>query len=276
MTKNFKNLAILMSTYNGERYLREQLDSLLNQSCDGWTLIVRDDGSTDCTVKILYEYEIKFPGKILLVRDNFGNLGIKESFFSLLRMALDYDLVMFCDQDDVWLPEKIEKFIHTLSNFPSQPLLILGDLTVVDEDLQTISKSFWKKQKLTDMPQFQDWRYVVTTNFVTGCSCMFNSQLFQYILNYSNLPLLHDHILAIASTRHGRVIRLAEPTILYRQHSNNDQGAKGFHLGNIGGKILKGVFFSLPKYYFTCKELELSFVRAIWLKITLTVFRIWG
>ena len=101
-------VAILMSTYNGERYLREQIDSLLNQTYKDWKLYIRDDKSTDGTVSIIEGYVRVYPDQIVYKSDGFGNLGAGCSFMQLLS-SIDSDYYMFCDQDDVWMEDKIER-----------------------------------------------------------------------------------------------------------------------------------------------------------------------
>ena len=100
-------IAILMSTYNGERYLREQIDSLLNQTYKDWKLYIRDDGSTDETISIIESYVNDYPDLIVLLKDDLGNLGSARSFMRILSVV-DADYYMFCDQDDVWLPNKVK------------------------------------------------------------------------------------------------------------------------------------------------------------------------
>ena len=99
-------LDILLATYNGEKFLKEQINSLLDQSYKNWKLLIRDDMSTDCTMAILSDYISKYPDKIKLLKSN-KRLGPCQSFNYLLQKS-DSDYVMFCDQDDIWLPEKIE------------------------------------------------------------------------------------------------------------------------------------------------------------------------
>ena len=101
-------IAILMSTYNGECYLKDQIESILSQTYKDWILYIRDDGSTDRTIRIIKTYVGNYPDKIIYEYDRLGNLGSGRSFMKLLS-SIDSDYYMFCDQDDVWLPSKIEK-----------------------------------------------------------------------------------------------------------------------------------------------------------------------
>ena len=99
-------ISICMATYNGEKYLKEQLDSILAQVNTDWKLLIRDDGSEDSTIEIIEDYAEKYPDKIELTTDSFGRLGPCMSFSRLLDLA-DAEYIMFCDQDDVWLSNKI-------------------------------------------------------------------------------------------------------------------------------------------------------------------------
>ena len=105
-------IEILMATYNGEKYIREQIDSIISQTYSNWTLLIRDDVSKDDTVKIIKEYEKK-DKRIKLLEDNKGNLGFVKNFEELLKNSSE-DFIMFSDQDDYWLEDKIEKYINEL------------------------------------------------------------------------------------------------------------------------------------------------------------------
>ena len=140
-------ILIILSTYNGEKYLKAQLDSLLLQSYKNFKLIVRDDGSTDGTKEILNFYNIE-------LLDSSENLGVKKSFETLLKYACENGegkYFMFCDQDDVWNNDKIEKTLKKMQELENLyedniPLLVHTDLEVVNENLETLSSSMWKSE----------------------------------------------------------------------------------------------------------------------------------
>jgi len=140
-------IAILLPTYNSGKYLREQIDSIVAQSFSNWRLWVRDDGSNDSTLSILLDYQRRLGRKIIIIKDNKGNLGACKSFEALLE-SCPSSYIMFCDHDDVWLPFKIEKTFHKMkeieSQYPQKPLLVFSDLKVVDKDLNLISNSMWR------------------------------------------------------------------------------------------------------------------------------------
>ena len=225
MSKKNPEIEILMATYNGERYLEEQINSLLNQTYVNWKLKIRDDNSTDKTLSIIKNYQKKYPDKIFLMKDMNGNLGAKNSFLELLKNS-KADYVMFCDQDDVWLDNKIEKTLKKTLEIEDGPTLVHTDLKVVDEKLNLISESFWKFQKID--PKRKEHNYLIVQNNITGCTMMLNKDLIE--LSKKNFPngIMHDWIIAIIASLSGKIGFISEQTILYRQHKKNEVGAKGY------------------------------------------------
>ena len=169
-----EEIAILLATYNGEKYLSEQLDSLLNQSFQKWCLYVHDDGSKDKTVSILRDYAAKYPDKIILI-DAPPTGGAKYNFLFLLNVV-DAPYFMFCDQDDVWLPEKIEKTYRWMKAVEQdKPALVFTDLQVVDQDGKLVAPRMSEYQKLNmKKSRAEDF---LAENVVTGCTVMINRQL---------------------------------------------------------------------------------------------------
>ncbi|QEA54178.1 glycosyltransferase family 2 protein [Loigolactobacillus coryniformis] len=226
MVENAK-IAILLSTYNGAEYLAEQISSIIQQTYANWQLFIRDDGSTDQTTQIIQKYQKMNQHIIFLNESHIENLGVKRSFMELLAVT-QADYYMFCDQDDVWLPEKIQLTLNEmLKNRDKEvPRLVHTDLMVVDQDLQPQRPMFGR--------DFQDnFRDVLYSNSVTGCTVMINETLRQLLLKQPFDPkqiVMHDWWFALVAAAFGEIAYLAEPTILYRQHGNNTFGAdvKGF------------------------------------------------
>jgi glycosyltransferase involved in cell wall biosynthesis len=219
---------ILLSTYNGEKYLREQFDSLLNQTYSDWVLIVRDDGSIDNTLSIIEEYQKKYPEKIEKLSDTTGNAGVIRSFEILLKNS-SADYILFCDQDDVWLPQKIELSFQKMQEMESLygkiPLLVHTDLMIVDENLQVIHDSFWKSAGIQPKVLDGNIHFLALCNSVTGCTVMINKEAKNKILPFPNKIKMHDEWMGICTMKHGKMDYLPIPTIKYRQHGKNQCGA---------------------------------------------------
>ena len=235
-----QQIAILLATYNGAKYIREQLDSLFQQSCDEFHLYIRDDGSKDDTLKIVEEYRQKFPGRITVVKDSQKHKGAAKSFMHLLQ-EVDADYYMFCDQDDIWLPEKVEKTLarmkevetETLSGMAAKnvPVLVATDLKVVDEQLSPIKDSFNADLKIDVFRKHPE--LICVRHVVTGCTMMFNRAAKEASHPMSPRATMHDEWVALSVYfKKGVISILDEATILYRQHTSNtlgaEQASKGF------------------------------------------------
>lgn len=246
-------LAILMCTYNGERFLKEQLNSLLCQSFDDFIIYVHDDGSKDKTLEILNSYINQYPQKIVLMDDPIKHRGAGSSFMWLLE-NVESHYYMFCDQDDVWLPTKVE---HTLNKIkevelshPNLPILIHTDLKLVDGNLKEIFPSFWAFGNFqVDVSKRK--QYLGFGNIVTGCTMIINKKAKDIAFPYDS-KLLHDYWLALRVAKYGIVDNLKEQTILYRQHGNNEAGAGELYKKR---QISFSLFFKeMGDEYERCKE----------------------
>lgn len=220
-------ITILLGTYNGEKYIKAQLDSILNQTFKSFKIIIQDDCSTDGTLSILKEYERNYPN-IIQVKVNKKNTGSPKHNF--LDMLINYkdDYIMLCDQDDVWNIDKIEITINEMKKLEKKygtkkPILVHTDLTVVDEKLNIVHESFkkqmkanYKKTKLNN---------IIIQNTLTGCTAMINRALSQLITKEPNYCVMHDWWLVIIASAFGVVSGLHCQTILYRQHGDNEVGA---------------------------------------------------
>lgn len=220
---------ILMSTYNGEKYLAEQIDSLLNQTYISWHLIIRDDGSTDKTLSVIYDYCNQYPEQISLLRDDKGNVGSIHSFELLLQNS-KADYMMFCDQDDVWLQNKIETMLAKMQNLETKygkgtPILVHSDLFVVDENLNEICSSFWEFAGIKPCFINKDISLLGISNTVTGCASIMNKALQMKSLPFPQHTKMHDAWIGLCAKKYGVLEYFEQPTVLYRQHRNNVIGA---------------------------------------------------
>lgn len=231
---------ILMSVYNGEKFIEEQLLSLLNQSHENIKIVIRDDGSRDATPTIVSDYVARFPERIKYFNEK-NNLGSSKSFLRLLDFS-KADYLMFCDQDDVWYHNKVEKCLEKMKKMErscvrGKPVLIFSDLTVVDAHLNVLSESLWKTQKL-DPNIALHWKKLLAQNVVTGCTMMLNKSIKKYIKPEINFKIHHDQLIAVLASKYGAVSWLDSPTMLYRQHQSNVLGALGVNGSYLMRKIL--------------------------------------
>lgn len=207
-------IAILMSTYNGEKYLDEQIQSIINQSNKDWTLYIRDDGSSDGTIKIIEKYEHKYDNIVFFNKGSVTNVGVMNSFMSLLK-ATSADYYMFSDQDDVWLEDKISDSLQLLKKGGSGPICVFTDAEVVNSNLKPI-------RRLNGNNVWTDFDLLLFANSVTGCTMLFNDEL-KRIVQQSNFKkvYMHDWWIALIATKFGKLCYLNKATMLYRQHGNN-------------------------------------------------------
>jgi glycosyltransferase involved in cell wall biosynthesis len=219
---------ILLATYNGEKYLAEQIDSILLQTCKDWKLIIRDDGSGDNTVGIINDYLSRCPERIELIKDDLGNIGPAQNFSRLLENSKS-EYIMFCDQDDVWLPEKIELTLNKMKEAENlchdTPLLIHTDLTIVDADLMEIADSLWAYCKINP-DTGRDLSKIIYRNIATGCTIMMNRHAKRLISPIPEYAGLHDWWAAMNVSKYGKIFNIPRATVLYRQHSQQVIGAK--------------------------------------------------
>jgi glycosyltransferase involved in cell wall biosynthesis len=219
-----------MATYNGEKFIRKQLDSVLNQTCSNLKIYIRDDGSTDQTAAIISEYAQKYPEKIFFIKDNLGNLGVTKNFNELLKHSTA-PYISFCDQDDIWLPEKIEKSVARLKEAEktvANPHLgeqggwkgfVYSDLKIIDEhDIQT-HKSFWKLAKLD--PKYFTFSRLLLQNIPHGCTIVMNKAMKDMMFPIPEGAILHDHWLSLLAVNFGEAIPMPEPLVLIRNHGGN-------------------------------------------------------
>jgi len=226
---------IVLATHNGERFLAEQIESLFGQTESAWTLLVRDDHSTDRT-KTLLEGFARQDDRIQVLPPPATPLGgAGPNFAGLLQAALERDAeqVFCCDQDDIWVADKLERMLADLRRAEGpdrQPCLVHHDLAVVDEGLRVVSPSFWSLMALKPGNETGSQR-LLSRNEVTGCAIGCNRALLQLALPMPAAAIMHDWWLALFAGFFGRLVPVQQSLVLYRQHGSNVIGAKSYRAG---------------------------------------------
>lgn len=211
-----KKVSVLLSTYNGEKYLREQLDSVLAQSGVEVTLFARDDGSRDGTVAILGEYAEK--GLLTYCAEQ--NVGFAKSFFWLTQNAPKADYYAFCDQDDFWRADKLSSAVDMLDKLSNdKPNLYFSALRVVDENLNETHATTHDGFVLPNSDRV--FAASLLQNWVYGCTMVFNEQLRAAYAEYAQPLYCHDWTMYQIAAGLGNVVFDETPHIDYRQHGTN-------------------------------------------------------
>lgn len=220
-------ISILMATYNGERFLEEQLESILSQTVQDFVLYIQDDGSTDKTFAIACEYADRYSGKIVAARNEQNSGGAKYNFMNMMtRHRGEY--IMLCDQDDVWMPDKIERTLDKMREIESEtadntPILIHTDSFVTDETLHITHASL---KQMLGTAEITDFKQIVLQNDVTGATAMYNRALAEWITEIPRDFVMHDWWLAMVCQCFGKTVFIPDSTVLYRQHGENSIGAR--------------------------------------------------
>lgn len=213
------SVLVMMSTYNGEKYLKNQIESILLQKKVNLTLLIRDDGSSDNTIKILKEYKFKYNTIQVIIGKN---LGAAASFLQLVSIAGDFDYYAFSDQDDVWDQDKIISAIAKI-NYCLKPIVYYSDTRLMDnkgEIYSDYNSSIYPKRSLI-LEEF------LLTNNCVGCTIVYNQMLMHYLRLYKPYSILmHDHwVCILCSSLSGDFVFDQVPHMSYRQHENNVVGA---------------------------------------------------
>jgi len=234
MTKSI--VAILLSTYNGEKYLESQIESIRQQSYRDWRLYIRDDGSVDGTQSIIRDFVTKDNRISWINESKQVNLGVKQSFLELLNYS-QTSYYMFCDQDDVWLPNKVSLTLQRMNLDNSIPQLTFTDLRLVDQSLGTINSQVLKS---IDIDTWLTKDNLIFDNIVTGCTVMINDALKNKVLPVDSAKIvMHDWWFAIVASQVGQIHFVYKPTILYLQHGDNQVGINANFFNKI--KKLKNI-----------------------------------
>lgn len=246
-----KDILILMSTYNGQKYLSEQLDSIFAQIGVVPHILIRDDGSTDQTSDIIEHYISQYPNKINLIRGS--NIGWRKSFFSLAVEAQkkfpEYNYFAFADQDDIWCPLKLKQGIDSLHSLPDGPKLYCSNVTTYKDgspigNLRNVSVKPTPKSCLI-------------RNYATGCTMVFNRNLLDLVCcGQPQIKIAHDYWFYMVACLCGSVVVDDQSFIWYRMHDSNQVGFKSgfFEVWQRRLKSVSGLLYSHEKET-TAKEL---------------------
>lgn len=225
-----KKIAVVMSTYNGQKYVGEQIESIQHQDGDGKNfklhLYVRDDKSNDDTLKVVSKF-----ADVTVISNGGNNVGVKESFFTLLNKVTDSDLLFFSDQDDIWPKDKVKKFCEVYDNLEekekNKPVGIFSDLWVSDINGDSTGT---KMSQVVEWAPKSDFYYLSWSHKVTGAAFAINNvaRLMATTIDpkmYEKINM-HDSFIALLISITGNLTQIDEPLLMYRQHNNNIIGAK--------------------------------------------------
>jgi len=219
------NVDILLSVYNGGKYLQQQLQSIVLQDHQQWLLWIRDDGSNDNSVEIIKQFKRDNPDRVKIVADQKGNIGYSASFTELLRYSTS-SYIMFCDQDDIWFPNKIAELLLSLKQeeemHPGKPVLAFSDLEVINDKMEvvtTFNKHFNFKKKVSGTVFF-------LRNYAPGCNMLFNRTLLNCAFETDNIIGYYDYWLILVGCSVGQIVYADKPLMQYRLHAGNTIGLK--------------------------------------------------
>ena len=215
-----KKIDILMATYNGEKYLAEQLDSIINQTYHNWNLLIRDDNSTDRTLEIIQDYQKK-DNRIKLLKDNKGNLGIVKNFEELLKNS-ESEFIMFSDQDDIWIENKLDMYLKMIEKIKNKGFMIHSDAILFDKNKSNILKDTFISKKAIN----RGLENVFFNYFVQGATILISKEIKNFILPFPKEVYLHDRYIHLISELFFERIFVNKALIYYRQHGDNQIGAK--------------------------------------------------
>ena len=223
-------ITIIMAVYNGQEYIREQLESLKDQTYTEWRLVIRDDRSSDKTAEIVKKFSYEVEQEVIFKVNEKPSGSAKNNFALLINDAKESDYVMFCDQDDIWKKDKIEITFNKMKQAEERygrdfPLLVHGDVEVIDENGNINADSMFEMSHInadSKLPQ------ILIQNHVTGCTMMCNKKLIAGISEYasSEYIIMHDYLAALYASVFGKIEVIKKPLLSYRQHSGNSVGAK--------------------------------------------------
>jgi glycosyltransferase involved in cell wall biosynthesis len=212
-------VSIALATFNGEGFVAEQLESLVNQTYPNLEIIVSDDGSEDDTLSILESYAIRYPFITIVLND--GEHGVEKNFENSLKYC-NGELIALCDQDDIWHPSKIEILVNTIGDAS----LIYHNSLLIDQEGCSLRKTAIDKQYSGNNP-----KVFLLKNIVSGHACLFKKKLLEAALPFPE-GLSHDWWLAAVAADECGIKYQPDVLVQYRQHSNNTSDFLGRRLEN--------------------------------------------
>lgn len=220
-------VSIVMATFNGVRFVRQQIESIRAQSWQDWRLFVRDDGSDDGTVDVLREFAARDTRITIVDRESENNLGPSQSFERLLERACDAgaQYVFLSDQDDVWHEDKLALMVPSFDRSRTGPDLVYSDMEIASSDLTTTSPSFIRDH-FGSGPKAPPLARLLVQNFVPGCASAVHRELIGLALPFPRSVRNHDWWLAVCAAAAGRLIYVDRPLSKYRQHEGNVVGTR--------------------------------------------------
>lgn len=229
-----KLITILMATYNGGMHIENQILSLQQQKYKNWILYIHDDGSTDNTLEIIRKIQLSEP-RIKLIEDGIAGLGAGRNFLSMIQYA-ESDYVIFCDQDDIWLENKISEMVFAADNASLNndhlPSILYADGMSFDShsgvvNFESISTNHAKR--IND--------FIFFNGGYQGCSILFNKAMVEFLKGYAGYIYHHDDLVCLIAHSFGQVIFLPKKLMLYRQHEKAVTGIKRFDSNPLLGKV---------------------------------------
>lgn len=219
-------ISIALCTYNGEKYLKEQLDSFVQQTLSPYELVVCDDCSSDSTTDILEAFAWTAPFPVRIYHNEY-TLGLIKNFSKAAGLCRG-EYVAFSDQDDIWLPDKLDACFQAMGRAECKygkdvPLLVHSDLSIIDNDNRVIASS-WMKVKHLRPVEVDPLKNLLVMNYISGCTSLCNKILIKNSLPFPDVIMNHDGWVALIAASHGKIIFIPEPKVLYRQHPSNASG----------------------------------------------------
>jgi glycosyltransferase involved in cell wall biosynthesis len=210
-------ISVVMASFNGEKFIREQIQSILDQSLLPNEIVICDDNSTDKTVEVINSMN----SPLIKLFVNNVSLGVVDNFKKAVSFSNPENMIAFADQDDIWLPNKIESLWNELLEINDEqfPALVYSDLSLIDEKGNIVNPSFWNQ--LSHDQHEHCLETLLFGNFITGLSIMMNKKMRAHFLMKPDNVILHDVWLALIAFTFGKVSRISSPLALYRQHTNN-------------------------------------------------------